>query len=274
MEANRTIQKVTTGKKPGPTGTCRLCLQMRVLKDSHLIPRYLYTGLRTPDRKNPHPVRLDPNFEGTSSRQIKDYLLCGACEDLFNKNGETWMSQNGFRAPGEFKLQQAMKRTVPLLVIPEAKILPGDLALTPDALAKLTYFATSVFWRAAAQPWKISGHLQVRVELGEYEQNLRLYLLGKAQFPKNVAMWCHVSPAERPMGGLVAPYRKHKSTHHQFHFAIPGVAFDLFVGQTIPEGIYQLCMHRSVEHVVFLSDVVDSGFVSLVRSMRLGKKSK
>lgn len=157
-------------------------------------------------------------------------------------------------------------RSTPLAAIRNAKIISGKQALS-SATVKLVYFATSVFWRAAVHSWKLKRNRLDQINLGKYEEDFRLYLLGEAAFPENAALWCYVAPAEMPMGGLVAPYRKNKSTHYQFHFAITGVAFDLFVGKMIPEAIRQTCLHRSTEQIIFLSDVVETNLISMLTDL-------
>ena len=166
-----------------------------------------------------------------------------------------------------FKLQEAMRRTTPLARIQNADLISGARALSPEALAKVVYFSASVFWRAAVHAWRIEHHPLVKIDLRMYEEEFRLYLLGEAQFPNDAAMWCHVSPAEIPLGGVIFPHLKSKGTCHQFRFAIPGVAFDLFVGQTIPAKIRQTCVHHSADHVIFLSDVADVILVSSVKAL-------
>lgn len=197
----------------------------------------------------------------TSSKQATDYLLCSDCEELFSKHGESWMSQNGVDSNGNFKLQELLKAATPLATIQNARLISGKRALQAEG-EKLVYFATSVFWRAAAHSWKLERHDLERINLGKYEDDFRRYLLGETGFPETAVLWCHVAPSQAPMGGLVAPYLKNKSTYYQFHFAMTGVAFDLFVGRMIPEAIRQTCLHTSAEQVIFLSDVVEPSLIS------------
>ncbi len=74
-----------------PRGICKLCQRLRNLQESHLIPRALYAMSRDPTDKNPHPVIITAAVAMRTSRQVKDYILCKKCEQLFNDNGERWM---------------------------------------------------------------------------------------------------------------------------------------------------------------------------------------
>jgi hypothetical protein len=70
-------------------GTCRLCLERRDLKESHLLPAGVHKLLREPAAPNPNHILLTPQIAFQTSRPIKDYLLCAHCEDLFSRNGQT-----------------------------------------------------------------------------------------------------------------------------------------------------------------------------------------
>ncbi len=50
----------------------------------------------------------------------------------------------------------------------------------------LTYFAASIFWRGSIHPWKSDGTRPV--PLGPYEEPLRQYLLGEADFPEEMTL--------------------------------------------------------------------------------------
>lgn len=262
MEANCGIRKV----KVKDVQTCRLCLQPKVLRKSHLIPAFVYKKLRVKDRKDPNPVIITSDYAGTSSNQIRDLLLCDACEGLFSKS-ETWMSENGFGAPEKFKLHPAKVGATLLLPITNA-IISSYSALSDDALSEFVYFPTSLFWRAAVHSWRSGQHPLVKIELGKYEDQFRRYLLGETPFPNHAALWCHVSPAAEPHGGVIPPYLKNKRSYHQFRFVITGIVFDLFVGCMIPEEILQTCLHRSEEHVVFISDEADRELSAAMTAIR------
>jgi hypothetical protein len=71
------------------TGTCKLCLTPEAeLHDSHFLPRSFYALFR--DGKN-EPIRFSPESVYPTSKQIKDFVFCGDCEERFNRDGENWV---------------------------------------------------------------------------------------------------------------------------------------------------------------------------------------
>ena len=66
-----------------PVDTCPLCLQVKPLIDSHLLPRRLYSLLDN--------AGLYVAERGTGTlRQISKHLLCGDCDNKINEKGENW----------------------------------------------------------------------------------------------------------------------------------------------------------------------------------------
>ena len=90
-------------------GQCKLCLQSAKLQRSHLIPRAYYKLLRTPGADDPNPITADENVTRSRQDQMVQHLLCAACEDLLNKNGERWVVLNNYRLAGPSPLYQALK---------------------------------------------------------------------------------------------------------------------------------------------------------------------
>lgn len=57
---------------------------------------------------------------------------------------------------------------------------------------QLAYFGASVFWRVATTEWHLVNKAP-KLELGPYEEQLRLYLLKTAEFPKGVVLGVSVN---------------------------------------------------------------------------------
>src|ERR1035438_9226494 len=71
----------------GPIAPCRLCGQVRELRDSHIVPAWCYERIRHgPEGRQDAPVLLDAATERAvySTRQISEHLLCHACEEAFS----------------------------------------------------------------------------------------------------------------------------------------------------------------------------------------------
>ena len=70
-----------------PIGKCKLCLQTKELQYSHLLPSSLYKKSRWVNSQNPNPALLSGRGMVQTSKQIRDYVLCRDCEQLFSRNG-------------------------------------------------------------------------------------------------------------------------------------------------------------------------------------------
>jgi hypothetical protein len=87
-----------------PQGKCRLCLQDRELRSSHLLPKSMYKLLRNDEFSNPNPFVHGPERSVQTSKQAQQYLLCHDCEQRFSKRGEAWVMSHCWRSVGEFDI--------------------------------------------------------------------------------------------------------------------------------------------------------------------------
>lgn len=232
-----------------PTGTCKLCHVHGDLRESHFMPAAIFLQLRTPSRKNPHPVLISKKVSTTSSRQVKDYVLCNDCEQRFNKFGESWVLANMSRPTG-FALQDALKRAGPFAADEGFELFSGVsiAAIDTDALA---YFALSVFWRAAIHQWKsIDGNMEP-LNLGTFEEEIRRFLLG-GPFPMDVVVTVSVWPTSRVLPVAYTPREGEAQDFRVFNFMIPGIEFRLYIGSLSSE-LRSLCVKTSAQRFIIAS---------------------
>src|SRR5689334_16891808 len=74
----------STKARARPQGTCKLCLNVRELQQSHFIPAALYP-------KNQILFGTTPTAALISPDEVADYLLCSECEQRFNRLGESYV---------------------------------------------------------------------------------------------------------------------------------------------------------------------------------------
>jgi len=73
------------------TGKCRLCLQEKQLRKSHVIPEFFYKDLYD-DKHKFFRLSNDPKkVENTKFKGIHERLLCGDCEKLLNESYEQYV---------------------------------------------------------------------------------------------------------------------------------------------------------------------------------------
>lgn len=222
---------------------CRLCLGVKRLQNSHLLPKALYRLLRTEGKRNPSPVWFNRSSAWSSSSQLTDQLLCSDCEQLFHRNGEDWVLRQCNRGKGRFRLQDEVVRIPPVNLavsgVPvsfrQAKFIPTRLTSAIE-IEHLAYLAASVIWRAGVHKWVIDGNELKPIDIREDQlEQLRRFLLGETGFPSDTYFWVSVSAVvDSPISVVFPPYGGFHDGHYSFRFVIPGIMFALFMGCFVP----------------------------------------
>jgi hypothetical protein len=235
---------------------CALCRSHSELRVSHLLPRAIYRDLRMPDLPNSNPITCTSNETGPRQEQVKTTLLCGICEDRFNRNGEKWILDNGYRLNGPSNLYRMLQSADALPEHPSGTVYAGSTIPGLD-MEKLSYFGVSVFWRASLDVWTaITKERSAFIDLGSYSESLRLYLLGGAEFPRDIVLWIAICRTPEPPPIMDFP-RGHRlqEGYYQHDFGIPGLSFTLFVGKQLPANKRALCAIRSAHQIVFFTPI-------------------
>ncbi len=212
-----------------PLKHCALCLQERELRSSHLLPAGAYRLAREQAAPNPNPVVIDRVGAVATSRQITAPLLCSECEQRFSTEGENYVLRECARPGGAFRLRDSLRAMQPA-------VCDGDVAVfevhdaNPVDIESLTYFAISIFWRAAARQWWLSGAWKRPTSLGPYGEPARRFLLGETSLPRDWRIFVHVWSEEHIDFTSTIPYSEHIEGTRRHKFCIPGITFIAFVG--------------------------------------------
>lgn len=229
-------------------GICALCRLERDLQSSHLLPKALYrfvSGIR--GKGDPNPVIVAHDSAWQSSKQVEAHLLCTECEQRFHKEGEEWTLRHCYRGERRFRLQEALERSTPIEESETAKLFAAH-SVTDIAIDRLVYFAASVFWRASVNRWRLQDHYLEHIDLGEkYTEQLRGFLLGAAGFPKDAAVLIDIFGFRSPLSlaTMLFPYGGRRDAFYHYRFTIPGLAFNLYIGQLIPSALRECSVLRS-----------------------------
>jgi hypothetical protein len=225
-------------------GICRLCLQERELRNSHLLPKSMYRLLRNDGFSNPNPFIHGEERGVQTSKQAQQYLLCGECEQRFSKRGEAWVIAHCWRSVGEFRIQEILFHSTPIHENDELKIYAG--ASIPELdMDKLVYFGASVFWRAAVCEWNLLSE-RVHIRLGVYAEELRRFLVDEATVPRNVVLHIGVSALSGTLDASLFPKSSRtKAGIHRHRFIIPGMYFTMLAGSQITDNERLLCAAQS-----------------------------
>lgn len=212
---------------------CALCLQVKELRVSHLMPKGLYKKLRKSDRSG--QIILNQSHNGTSAfsdMQVTDNFLCSECEQKFSRNGENLVVRDCYNSKNE---------AFPLLsMFDESKVIEQhyDKQLLDYVEANIDqgaylYFAASIVWRASA--WKRKENSNQNSLGPVYQEQIRKYLHNESTFPENAYLIVYIDTDSPPLPMISFPVSSKKVGHHQHIFYIPGVRFLLLVGHDIGE---------------------------------------
>jgi len=144
--------------------TCRLCLKERKLRDSHILPEFMYECSGLYDDKHRFAIikRTQEEIEDFELRQLglKEKLLCGECENLTSK----WERYARCVIYGPGKSQQV-------------KSVRGRTILYEDVeYNRFKLFQMSLLWRMSVS--KLSHFSQVRLG-SHHEERMRGMILGE-----------------------------------------------------------------------------------------------
>jgi hypothetical protein len=242
-------------------GKCKLCWLDRELVESHFMPASICAVCTEPSLKNPHPVRIAGGQAVQKPNPVTDHVLCTECEDLFNKNGEAWMSMNIARV-GSFPLVERLG-SAKIIEEDETGVAYAGLTIPGCDLNKIEYFALSLFWRSSAHRWENRDKIP-RIDLGPYEETIRQYLLGEADFPEDVSLLVSIWPLETIIG-FYLPYTQYDQSFHIFNFYIPGFDFRLCIGKRVPADIRRLCCHSSADRLVVSSKIPNDNVRTIIK---------
>ncbi len=137
-------------------GVCKLCLQQRELRNSHIIPELLYKA--TYDEKHRAiDVNVDMSQVKFSQKGLRERLLCSVCEGHLNIL-ETYFANIWY---GKDVTPQGL-----------VDLKSGTFSLQVD-YANFKLFHLSILWRASVSTLSYFS----RVDLGPYEEGIRQMVL-------------------------------------------------------------------------------------------------
>jgi hypothetical protein len=216
---------------------CPLCRRETApenLRKSHFIPAALY------HRGGKKLLFATRSWKGETKTQIKDLLLCDACEDLFDENGESDVMRHIVpKVMTSFPLHEKLRLAIPREDHPDLKRFSGiDLGIDMD---KFAYFALSQVWRAAVHDWEMpDGSTLPRMAIGDFEPPIREYLLG-GDFPPDTAVIVIVCSDSDARTVWNTPTVHVEANCLNFRFLMRGVFFRVMMGHGLPNYFRERC---------------------------------
>jgi hypothetical protein len=237
-----------------PIDMCKLCLQTKELRDSHMLPSAVWRLLNEPGHKLNHPILMTEKLALTSSRQIHNYVLCADCEQLLNKNGEHYTIAQ-MRGRRGFPLLDRLRKTTPIASFESVSSYSGSAAGVDTE--KLVYFGLSVVWRAGAYKWKnlYSDNAIYFLDLGSFLEPMRQYLLGTAPFPSHITVNVQAASDTQSQWSAYTPAWAAGGRCPVVGFLACGIHFAVAMGNPHPPGYLLACCHNSGEKIIFEKDI-------------------
>jgi hypothetical protein len=208
-----------------------MCKQEKPLLRSHFMPASIYPLCGNPEFP---PVRVMEEAVMPTSRQVQDHLLCWDCEGILNSEGENWVVPLLAELNGPFPLREMLLKQKPIETIGDVGIYAA--AQNPEIdVPKLTHFGIGLFFKAAVHSWR--GGIEkpwIALEPDDIE-GLRLYLLGEADLPPNIALSVTIDSSPICLPAFHDAYRVVNDTFTVFCTFVPGLVYNLFIGADAQE---------------------------------------
>jgi hypothetical protein len=214
-------------------GRCALCLKDKMIVESHCISAGIYRRL------GQDAVVMTPEIFLTTSRQVKDYLLCQGCEQMFG-------DAEDYAIPLLFESQ---RQTFPLFSKLRTVTASGRGRVAASAagidIAKLVYFALSIFWRASVKVWTSLNRQTISMPMMEYEEPTRKFLHGESEFPPEFILRIAVCTDTLSRGFVFAPVLWTNDRFAGYGTFLLGVDFTLIVNGPLDAQTLNLCAART-----------------------------
>jgi hypothetical protein len=156
------------------------------------------------------------------------------------------------KSDGSFPFYDILEKGAPDLVEGDSALYAAAKNLAID-VAKLTHFAMGIFWKASVHSWS-RERTDPPVDLGKYGEGVRRFLRAEGCFPEHMALIVAVSPPPL-MPSFNMPYRGSAKAFQNFVFHVPGVNFELDVGNLVPRDINEICFASNPLHPILLTDL-------------------
>lgn len=229
---------------------CRLCLKEdKLVKKSHIIPKFLYKGLGLFNDKHKLNVynKIDSELEfilkHPSDGDYESDLLCSKCENLISGKYETYASKvilGGLEKKQRIEIINYIKEDG--LTFTKVSNLDCN---------KFKIFALSILWRASISTRPVFKS----VNLGESnEERLREIILNNKtlnndEFPIFLSTYLNDSTLSKDL--IVQPQKKKTHDGHIFYrFIIGGIVYHFFI-DSCSEKILSQTIKPSDEMIIF-----------------------
>ena len=241
-------------------GMCALCGIFGTLHDSHFLPKSVYRLMRESTNGNNSPVLISRKISIQTDYQMKQPLLCGACERRFSENGENYVVPL-LKKRKRFPLLDKLKLALPLYSTrTNAAFVCPSVGLVGE---KIGYFGLSILWRAAVRPWRMLDRDTTSVTLEpKHLEPLRKYLAGETAFPDDrIAVTATVATDLLSQNCCFVPSRVTDNPGIVYSLLTKGLYFRFVFGENHPLELRAISCIGPGRNLIFVNDASDKSWV-------------
>ena len=186
--------------------TCKLCKKEKDLRQSHIIPEFMYTSLYD-EKHRFHEISTDKNKKNRLPQKgVRERLLCNDCEQQLSKH-ETYASLV-FNGGYSLKIRN------------EGRL----IHLEGLEYSKFKLFALSILWRAGVSNLDVFS----QIKLGPHEEILRKMVLNNDPgaddiYPFILSPIVHEKSVQEAL--IVKPTWTRLGNHYAYRFVFGGIAW-------------------------------------------------
>jgi hypothetical protein len=250
-------------------GICKLCGLDKELQDSHFVGKAVYRKANAPELENPSPVAFSRDKAQQSSMQLRDFVFCFDCEQIFNNRGERWIHQR-IATTQDFKLLDLFTGQTPTVSQSDYKLFRCRDVSNLDCGAMLHYGA-GIFFKAAVHKWVFEGDVTSYIEIDEeYVKALQSFVKNGVQLPQNILVVAGVASTKPRFLGFIPPVEMRASVGREFVFYVSGVLYWMKIGGHIDEAQGKISLSSSGYAFVFVNDDIESTAFSIMKTLATG----
>ncbi len=207
---------------------CKLCLQNRELKRSHIIPEFMYTGIYDKNPKRFYEIKIEDEEAKSKIEQKgkREYLLCGECESKLSKY-EKYADENLYGKNNNGKAQLVNQS-----MTPDGRVFLYEFEGFEYGSMKL--FFDSLLWRLL-----ISETIKTPDYSEELKEKLRLSIYNEAPLNEDenpcLIHSIMTAPGKILKGFILSPIEKKNKDKIVLSILIDGFEYNFYITQQLPK---------------------------------------
>lgn len=223
--------------------TCKLCQKNRVLKNSHIIPEFIYSSLYD-EKHRFHKISDDVSKKSKMLQKgIREPLLCAECEKHLSKH--------------ERYASLVLNDGYSLTVHKEGRL----IHLGGVVYSKFKLFALSILWRAGVSNLDVFD----QVKLGPHEEILRKMVLNddpgaEHTYPFILSPILHENTVQEAL--IIKPSWTRLGNHYAYRFVFGGIVWVFVVsGHRAPKEVVSASISKKGEFTMLPWKLEDMKFI-------------